>query len=287
MSRLTARPKVFVGSSTEGLPIAREVCRRLEEAEVADINLWDSAFRPSTFILEEILSRSAQSDFGVFVVSPDDDIEIRGSDYTTVRDNVIFETGVFMGALGRNRTFLLWPALSEHQRLPTDLLGLVFIGYKWSADFHNLDQAVEKIVEQISDHGPALRSGYNEIAALKKTLDEREQDFTDGTSLSLRKMVAPIAARRKDPWFPATTVTNLIEPIAEKIDDATADFTFWWLVIYGVITFDNIDYWGAEEDWHWSTAAEYAVFTDRGLVLLNDLRAEARSRRKLAMRAKK
>ena len=51
----------------------------------------------------------------------------------------------------------------------------------------------------IETMGPALRSSYNEMAALSQLLSEREQILSDGTSASFKEILSPIAARRKRP----------------------------------------------------------------------------------------
>jgi hypothetical protein len=122
--------------------------------------------------------------------------------------------------------------------------------------------------------GPALRSGYNEIAALKQTLHERDIEFKDGTYESLRDIVQRGARRRKRPWFSSTSVEALTSGIGERYDDSVVDLVFWWLVVYGVITFDNIDQW-SDGEWEYEGSQEYAIFTERGLVLLNELRTTA------------
>jgi predicted nucleotide-binding protein len=44
------------------------------------------------------------------------------------RDNVVFELGLFIGALGRRRVFVVIPRGAEI-KIPTDLLGLTPISY--------------------------------------------------------------------------------------------------------------------------------------------------------------
>jgi hypothetical protein len=276
MAGRTARPAVFVGSSTEGLPIVREVHKRLED--VADVDVWDKAFDPGTWTLDVILTRAQRVDFALFVVSPDDETKIRGEKYHTVRDNVLFEAGVFMGALGPRRTFLLWPTDATRQRLPSDWQGLTRVRYARpkGGRFPHLSRDLSGVRQQIATAGPALRSGYNEIATLKKSLDEHEQLFTDDSALSYLAIVKRAAARRHRPWFTATPVETLIKAVRSDFDDRTADNTFWWLIVLGVLTFDNIDIWNANGVWHWKSSVDFSVFTDRGLALLNELAADRR-----------
>jgi len=273
------RPVVFIGSSTEAQGVAEAVRRFLEGS--AEVNVWSSAFNPGEWTLQVILDHAQRSDFGIFVMTPDDQGVIRKKAKLTVRDNVLFEVGIFMGALGPKRTFLLWPSKKADQlRLPTDLLGLTTLSYEFGKglkepewDKRLGESEVARIRRVIQDSGPAVRSTYNEIAALTQRLDEKEKSFTDGTSASFKDIIAPVAARRKRPWFRGTPVEMLLEGISEGYKDRIVDEVFWWLIVYGVITFNNIEIWSSGGDWHWADSMEYAVFTDRGVVLLNQFRS--------------
>jgi predicted nucleotide-binding protein len=59
----------------------------------------------------------------VFVFSPDDITVMRGKESSTIMDNVIFEFGLFVGRLGRDRVYLIVPEGNDFH-LPTDLLGV-------------------------------------------------------------------------------------------------------------------------------------------------------------------
>ena len=116
------KPHVFVGSSTEGLEIARAVQSNLESA--AEVTVWSqNVFLPGEHTLESLLRIADRSDFGVFVFSSDDIVEIRESLLTTVRDNVIFELGLCIGRLGAKRSFIVMPRVSNF-RIPSDLNGI-------------------------------------------------------------------------------------------------------------------------------------------------------------------
>lgn len=68
------------------------------------------------------------SDFAVLVLTPDDTVTSRRLEQPAPRDNCIFELGLFMGALGRNRTYIVKPRDSDI-KIPTDLLGLTPLTY--------------------------------------------------------------------------------------------------------------------------------------------------------------
>ncbi len=277
--RSTSRPNVFIGSSTPALPIARALKRGL--SEVADVSVWDTAFDAGTWLLGGILDRARVSDFGIFVIRPDDTVRIGSTGYSTVRDNVLFEAGIFMGALGPQRTILLWPTSQRSQRLrlPTDLEGLLRETYTPSRsdeDAPNLRQPVARIRERVVSMGRALRTGYNEIFALAQALEERDIQFSNTAVESLREIVQRAARARRRPWYPVTNVSQLTEAMEEHYDEAAVDLVFWWLVIYGVITFDNVDQWTSDGSWSYRDSLQYALFTERGVVLLNELKTQGR-----------
>jgi tetratricopeptide (TPR) repeat protein len=117
------KSKVFVGSSIEGLPIAYAVQQNLRYS--AEVTVWDQGvFNLSESALESLQEVLSNSDFGVFVLSPDDVLKIRGKENVAVRDNVVFELGLFIGKLGKKRCFMLIPDKNAEIHLPTDLVGM-------------------------------------------------------------------------------------------------------------------------------------------------------------------
>ena len=100
----TPLPSVFIGSSSEGLDVAREVEMHLQTDALTTI--WkDGVFGLGSGTLEALMNALDQFDFAIMVLSPDDLLESRGTSYSSPRDNVIFELGLFMGRLGRGRNF--------------------------------------------------------------------------------------------------------------------------------------------------------------------------------------
>jgi predicted nucleotide-binding protein len=149
------RPTVFIGSSTEGRQIAEHIQISLDE--IADCTIWSQGvFDLTKNTLESLEQATASFDYAVLVLTADDVAVKRCSLVETARDNVIFELGLFMGALGRERTFIVHPR-EQPPTLPTDLLGIMTAQYSVRED-GNLDAAL----------GPACtRLKHNIIAGPK------------------------------------------------------------------------------------------------------------------------
>jgi len=121
------RPVLFIGSSKESLFVATELSRRLRRT--LTVNLWSQdVFLASRVNIESLETQIPSLDFAVLVLSPDDRVISRHSMKPAPRDNVVFELGLFMGGLGRHRTFLVKPK-GLTLKVPTDLLGVTPIEY--------------------------------------------------------------------------------------------------------------------------------------------------------------
>lgn len=121
--------RIFVGSSTEGWEIANAIQENLEHHGF-QVTVWDQdIFRLSENTLESLLKALDRFDFGVFVFSPDDVSYMKGQQERVVRDNVVFELGLFMGRLGKNRNFIIMPRGIRDFHLPTDFAGLTVAKY--------------------------------------------------------------------------------------------------------------------------------------------------------------
>ena len=122
------KPTVFIASSEEGLEVAGAMQDQLQAT--ADCQIWtQDAFPPSGTTLDSLLDAVSENDFGIFVFSPDDKVQIRSNDLVSPRDNVIFETGVFMGRYGRSNVFVVCPENVPNFRIPTDLQGFTTVRY--------------------------------------------------------------------------------------------------------------------------------------------------------------
>ena len=126
--RPNEQPILFIGSSTENLPIAREIQSGLSHDPMEVIVWTDGVFQPSAGNVESLLAAVKRSDFAALVLTPDDAVISRDVQRPAPRDNCIFELGLFMGALGRERAFII-KARGADIKLPSDLLGLTPIEY--------------------------------------------------------------------------------------------------------------------------------------------------------------
>lgn len=128
MSSQTARPTLFIGSSSEGLPVARALQALLDHD--CEAVVWtQGVFELGTVTIESLTSIAANTDFAVIVVNPDDTANVRGESRNIARDNVIFELGLFTGRIGRERSFMVYDR-TKTLHLPTDLLGVTPATYE-------------------------------------------------------------------------------------------------------------------------------------------------------------
>jgi|GEM_PF-7021525 len=122
-----AKPLVFIGSSVNSLETAGAIQVGLHHD--AETVVWNqNVFQVGTTNIESLMRELERSDFGIFVFAPDDVVTMNSRKTAAVRDNVIFEFGLFLGRLDRERVFALLPAGTKI-RLPSDLTGVIFGEY--------------------------------------------------------------------------------------------------------------------------------------------------------------
>lgn len=117
------KARLFVGSSSESLDFANAVQEILHHYYY--VTVWSQGvFKPSRSSLESLIDTLDNSDFGIFIFAPDDILKIREKEKDSVRDNVIFELGLFIGRLGRDHSFIITPQHTGDLHLPSDLIGM-------------------------------------------------------------------------------------------------------------------------------------------------------------------
>src|ERR1700736_5871344 len=141
------KPRIFIGSSSEKLQLSYDVQESLGNSVHGTV--WKlGVFEVGQFSIESLFEALEKHDFAVFVFAPDDVTRMRGAVENTVRDNVIFELGLFMGRLGRQNTFMLTPASSK-LHLPSDLVGITTAPYEADREDGNFVAAIGVACNQI------------------------------------------------------------------------------------------------------------------------------------------
>jgi hypothetical protein len=80
-------------------------------------------------ILNALVKVGELYDFALLVFGQDDSTMMGGETTSTVRDNVLFELGLFMGQMGRERAFWLSPRGSKAPRISSDLNGIMHLQF--------------------------------------------------------------------------------------------------------------------------------------------------------------
>lgn len=122
--------RVFIISSVEALPVARIVQNAFAHDKFTTTVWPDGVFKVANYTLQSLEDAIDDSDFAIAIAHADDVTECRGKDWPTPRDNVIFELGLFMGRLGKQRAILMEPR-DDGVKLPSDLAGITTVPYRF------------------------------------------------------------------------------------------------------------------------------------------------------------
>jgi len=150
------KPRIFLGSSGKQSKLAQALTRGL--AEVAEVEPWTAVFNPGISTLDRLVELTREVDFAAFVFALDDwtsnpsDEIAQGQ--ASPRDNVVFEAGLFGGALGMRRTFILH---AKGAKLPTDLLGMTAVRYPSALTAADMRAVNQKLRKAIEDEGRLTR----------------------------------------------------------------------------------------------------------------------------------
>lgn len=152
------KPILFIGSSAEAIPYAREVQDALAHDYVIPQIWTDKVFGPSKFPLEDLETAFDEADFALMMIGPEDKVISRKEEKDAPRDNVIFELGMAMGAFTRHRSFMMKPR-GVDLKIPSDLIGLGIIEYENAPadDKHlasKMGPACNQLRHILSDLGP-------------------------------------------------------------------------------------------------------------------------------------
>ncbi len=179
---MAQKPRIFVGSSRESLDIAYAVQENLDHD--AEVTVWtQGVMRVSRDTVANLQATLHTSDFGVFVLGPDDMVLSRNTESLAPRDNVIFELGMFVGYLGIERSLIVKPRIEGalSVKLPSDLAGVSLGEYNAQRSDGNLRAAL----------GPATSAIRTEIRGF---VSAAEPALLDAAHLSGLRMGSRAAA---------------------------------------------------------------------------------------------
>lgn len=140
------KPRIFIGSASESLDTARMIEHRLHS--MAEIVMWDAMMIGiGEITIDALIDIVDTVDFAIIVFSNHDKVMSRSNYFEAPRDNVIFELGLFMSKLGKNRTYII--NNSPGLKIPSDLAGITFGMLNSTRQDNNLAAAVSPVCTEI------------------------------------------------------------------------------------------------------------------------------------------
>jgi len=197
------KPKLFIGSSTGGYHIAEKVKQHL--SAMADCHLWkdDGVWEINTSTFDNLLRMVKFFDFGVFVATADD-LTMGNNNQVVIepRDNVILEMALYLGALGKDKSFLL---VENGIKLPTDFNGIYMPRFDVTNDL-SIETACKEFTSKIQEYykvghlslypTTALAFGYykNFIDGMVESIHNAESIEFEGATFTNFKLKVVIPA---------------------------------------------------------------------------------------------
>lgn len=184
------KPRLFIGSSREQLEVVDAIETNL--ADDADICKWSLLFSKGETVFHQLLGLKDRLDFAILVLNPDDQTRVREKDYNAIRDNTIFELGLFLGALGNERVFPV-ADVSLDAKIMSDFGGVLLYTYNSRRGDRHLPMAVSpacnEIRRRIKTLGPRRR-GQPQYAAA--AIPDRHQEVFELSE----------AGKMRHRWYP-------------------------------------------------------------------------------------
>jgi hypothetical protein len=165
---VSKKPRLFVGSTKEGLELATTLRNLLGDS--IDAKVWNEGiFNLSEPTMMSLVKALDNFDFAVFLFTPDNTVTIREKEFKTARDNIIYELGLFIGRLGLERTFFVIPDDCEDLRIPSDLHGITAATYSSALLKDDLKSTLTKAATEI---GKAILVRWEKDIQIKEMADQ-------------------------------------------------------------------------------------------------------------------
>lgn len=138
--------KLFIGSSSEGAQIATMVKNAIDNecGNWIEAEIWTEKgmFKLNNSTFDNLLNKSIIFDYAIIVATADDYIEKRENTNIAIRDNVIFEYGLFTGAMGKNNVYIL---IEKDSEMPSDIVCNTLCLFK----IENINEKINEIISTI------------------------------------------------------------------------------------------------------------------------------------------
>lgn len=203
--------KVFIGSSAEGKDVADRLAALLDTRDNVESKVWAlGVFDPGIHVLDGLIQQASTTDFAILVLSPDDRVESRDKQHEAPRDNVVFELGLFVGALGSARTYMVVPD-GTPLKLPSDLDGITQVRYNAKRSDGELSTALNPAAIKIHDQIKKL--GGRQQAALPDMPKPENSLIAERIEAHLEVLENNLVSQGwKVRWNPAHTTLRVTSP---------------------------------------------------------------------------
>jgi hypothetical protein len=186
------KARIFIASSGRTLVLAEKLRDELH-TDFCEATLWseEGKRRPSATIVEMLEKAAQEYNLAVIILARDDVVFREASDSSArkARDNCVFEAGIFMSALGRERCFLANSV--AQQDLPSDLGGIISLPFVEPGDLTDREacgQAMRGIAASLKDviqrSGKTAPPSPQRVPLLSvEEIFQRERHRSDGGDL--------------------------------------------------------------------------------------------------------
>ncbi len=137
------RHHIFLGYSGAAKDTASHILTYLTSIGVR-VRDWRVDFKPASVILDEIEIAAKTCLGGVFLFTGDDEFVVGNSAHAAPRDNVVFEAGYFMHAVGRERTLII---RESNAKMPADVGGGIYLELADRKDTSTIETGLRRFIE--------------------------------------------------------------------------------------------------------------------------------------------
>lgn len=143
LSEIESRPRVFLGYCGQARTTAVDIQQYIERDLGVRVRNYAMDFQAGGTILEEIERSARECSCGIFLFTNDDPLVSELEGVAAPRDNVVFEAGYFMHALGSQRSLIV---REQGAKMPADIGGNIYLLLKDRSDISPIHRALRKFL---------------------------------------------------------------------------------------------------------------------------------------------